>query len=454
MSASGREIGVFNPTYHPDVVSGPAPRDRTPKVRQPTPLDIAASILELPDSERLKNFAGKVGFITGATNGIGASSLFNLGDAGAQVVTMSRSGADDQFTAAAAQLGIEPTVIKGDLTDSEARRLLVEQTVALGNGGLDFVVLNASGVGPDVNVTANLDIVRQALPHMREGGVIVLEQSVAHYHKKITGTGVDDHHYASKVSPSKYEGEQRLWALEPEIRKRGLRLFVKVSGVAGDSKNVVFFRALDRRATDPRLTIDGLQTEISDKLGIPAYTTIDDMGRMTRKLLGSDRQSGHVELYKNNVYDVKALLRHWYNADTTFPDTVEVTGQNEGIGRMLVSVQMTAGHFNDLPILPAHISMEAAWQTIGALAALQHFPDIDMSKRTPVLIKTGDMSPGKPIKPGDAISMRARIEPTDRKGVFGGTVVFTKYGETNPYSVLYGAVVGFIPRRALEMQLR
>ena len=135
------------------------------------------------------DLAGKRAFVTGGSRGIGRATAVLLARAGAKVAVGYRSRkppAEPHITAA----------VRGDLgTSLGAKKAVAEMLRALG-GRLDILVIN-HGIWPadDVAVAkmtdeqwestrrANLDAViyvcRAAIPHITEGGTIVLVSSTA-----------------------------------------------------------------------------------------------------------------------------------------------------------------------------------------------------------------------------------------------------------------------------------
>jgi hypothetical protein len=202
---------------------------------------------------------------------------------------------------------------------------------------------------------------------MKPGGVIMLEQSVAHWHPKFATGTEDDHRYVKKVSPDKYKGEKEQWKLHEEMKKRGLRYYVKVSPIVENSRNVAWFHILDKKAkrdNPDTKTIDDLQKNVSARLGIPAYSTVDALGLKSRQLLASNYPSGYVELYEPNMFDAPSLLdplmgpRENVDLDT-FKLVDDGDDETHGIGRMLIRPGTEP--------YPALLDL-AATQSIAALA--------------------------------------------------------------------------------------
>ena len=128
--------------------------------------------------------AGKVVLITGASDGIGAACARTFSARGAKLALTARS---EQKLAVV--VGKAALVISGDLKDPEHRRNVVGRTIEH-YGAIDILINNA-GVGLyapswrapmaevrdmfEINFFAPLDLIRQAVPHMRArgGGMIV-----------------------------------------------------------------------------------------------------------------------------------------------------------------------------------------------------------------------------------------------------------------------------------------
>lgn len=178
---------------------------------------------------------GKTALVTGASRGIGASVTRQLGQLGMDVAINYRSkgpkaqGVAEELIA----LGRKPLLVQGDITDAGDIAAIFD-LIQVSWGRLDLLVLNASGgleqdKGPDyamqLNLTAQVNLVRAALPLMQRGSRIVFVTShLAHFHGK--GPGYDGY---EPVAASKKAGENALREMIPNLSGRAIRLVI-VSG--------------------------------------------------------------------------------------------------------------------------------------------------------------------------------------------------------------------------------
>jgi NAD(P)-dependent dehydrogenase (short-subunit alcohol dehydrogenase family) len=105
-----------------------------------------------------KPLDGKVGIVTGASKGIGASTAAALADAGAAVAVAARS-ADrlEELVARIDAAGGRALAVPTDVGDADAVRQLVDRTVEA-FGGLDLAVNNAAGGGAPPTPLADLPV--------------------------------------------------------------------------------------------------------------------------------------------------------------------------------------------------------------------------------------------------------------------------------------------------------
>jgi NADP-dependent 3-hydroxy acid dehydrogenase YdfG len=127
--------------------------------------------------------AGRGAVVTGASRGIGLATARALGNAGARVVMLARSG--DALRAAAAELGDEATAITCDVTDARDVDAATERVRQTLGRAPDILVNNAGAFALAavdrmetaefeqtiaVNLIAPFHFVRAFLPSMRERG--------------------------------------------------------------------------------------------------------------------------------------------------------------------------------------------------------------------------------------------------------------------------------------------
>jgi NAD(P)-dependent dehydrogenase (short-subunit alcohol dehydrogenase family) len=137
--------------------------------------------------------AGKRALVTGGGSGIGAGIAGCLAAAGASVAVLGRRRSALAATVAAlTDSGARAVAVTGDIADESAiRSSVAEAAEAL--GGLDLMINNAGAGGPNAGavdgperwheiVRTNLDgtffATRAALPHLPDGGRIVVISSV------------------------------------------------------------------------------------------------------------------------------------------------------------------------------------------------------------------------------------------------------------------------------------
>ena len=137
---------------------------------------------------------GKRVLLTGATSGIGLAAVRRFAREGADLALISRSAAAlAEAAVVAREHGVAVHALPADLADRAATEAAVEAAVAA-LGGLDLVVSNAAAVAfghflevePEdfdravaVTFTGAVNLLRAALPHLREtGGTVVATSSI------------------------------------------------------------------------------------------------------------------------------------------------------------------------------------------------------------------------------------------------------------------------------------
>lgn len=178
---------------------------------------------------------GKRALVTGSSRGIGADTVKFLAQAGAKVVVNYRNkeARAIKLVDAIAADGGTAIAVGADLTDEASRQALFS-TIEREYGGLDVLVLNASGgmesgLGEDyalkLNRDAQVDTLTGALELMRDGGRVVFVTSHQAHFIRTTPTMPE----YEAVASSKRAGEDALLALVPDLTERGVE-FVVVSG--------------------------------------------------------------------------------------------------------------------------------------------------------------------------------------------------------------------------------
>ncbi|PZE28738.1 MULTISPECIES: SDR family oxidoreductase [unclassified Curtobacterium] len=179
--------------------------------------------------------AGTRALVTGSSRGIGADTLGYLAEAGARVVVNYRNKAKraDQIAERITAAGGEAIAIGADLTDHDSVQAMFD-TIAERFGGLDLLVLNASGgmeagMGDDyalrLNRDAQVDVLTTAVPLMPAGSRVVF---VTSHQAHFVETAETLPEYVP-VAKSKRAGELALRDLIPQLDAAGIE-FVVVSG--------------------------------------------------------------------------------------------------------------------------------------------------------------------------------------------------------------------------------
>lgn len=177
----------------------------------------------------------KRALITGASRGVGAALAEILAQRGADVVLNYRNKRPRAEAVAerVQALGRRAVLVQADITaPADVARMMQEVIAAM--GGLDLLILNASGglekgQAPDyamrLNRDAQLDLVERASRLLSRGGRVVFVTShLAHFYgEKPVLPGYEP------VAQSKRAGEQELRAYIPKLGTRGIDLIV-VSG--------------------------------------------------------------------------------------------------------------------------------------------------------------------------------------------------------------------------------
>ncbi len=178
---------------------------------------------------------GKRALVTGSSRGIGADTVGYLAEAGARVVVNFRNKEKRalQLVEKLEAGGASAIAVGADLTDAASVAAMFD-TVRQAWGGLDILVLNASGgmetgMGEDyalrLNRDAQVNLLTAALPLLSPGSRVVFVTShQAHFIRTVPTMPEYE-----PVALSKRAGEDALRAMIPQLDELGVE-FVVVSG--------------------------------------------------------------------------------------------------------------------------------------------------------------------------------------------------------------------------------
>ena len=182
-----------------------------------------------------RSLSGKRALITGSSRGIGADTARFLAEAGARVVINYRNKEARAVKLADAirSTGGEALTVQADLTDPQSVEAMFA-TIADEWGGLDILVLNASGgmesgmaedYALQLNRDAQVRVLTDALELLDSGSRVVFVTSHQAHFIRTTPTMPE----YEAVALSKRAGEDALRALVPSLEEKGID-FVVVSG--------------------------------------------------------------------------------------------------------------------------------------------------------------------------------------------------------------------------------
>jgi NADP-dependent 3-hydroxy acid dehydrogenase YdfG len=223
---------------------------------------------------------GKTAIVTGASSGIGASTVRKLREAGVRVVggarRVERIDAD--------------VALHVDVTDEESSAAFVTQAVADLGGGVDILFNNAGlalGRYPftesnledeatvlHTNVDGVLRITRLTLPHVRDGGHILFMGSVA---------GRQAYQNAASYVAAKFGLRGFVYGLREDLLGRPIRITTVDAGlVAGTEFSLVRFKGDAEKAAavyegvDP-VTPDDVADCVLFALTRPLHVNVDEI---------------------------------------------------------------------------------------------------------------------------------------------------------------------------------
>jgi 3-oxoacyl-[acyl-carrier protein] reductase len=181
------------------------------------------------------SLSGKRALVTGSSRGIGADTATYFAEAGARVVINYRNkeGRANKLVGQIEEAGGSAIAVGADLTDPASVATMFD-TIAEQFGGLDILVLNASGgmesgMAEDyamlLNRDAQVNVLQGAMRLLGEGSRVVFVTShQAHFIRTVPTMPEYE-----PVALSKRAGEDALRAMIPELTAAGVE-FVVVSG--------------------------------------------------------------------------------------------------------------------------------------------------------------------------------------------------------------------------------
>ena len=223
---------------------------------------------------------GKTAIVTGASSGIGASTVHKLREAGVRVVGGARRVERIEADVA----------LYVDVTDEESSAAFVTQAVAELGGAVDVLFNNAGlalGRYPftesnledeatvlHTNVDGVLRITRLTLPHIRDGGHIVNMGSVA---------GRQAYQNAASYVAAKFGLRGFVYGLREDLLGRPIRITTVDAGlVAGTEFSLVRFKGDAEKAASVYEGVDPiLPDEVADcilfALTRPLHVNVDEI---------------------------------------------------------------------------------------------------------------------------------------------------------------------------------
>lgn len=238
------------------------------------------------------SLAGKRVLVTGSSRGIGADTVRYFAEAGADTVVNYRNkGARaEKLGASLRELGGRVIVAGADLTDTESLKGMFD-TIAAEFGGLDILVLNASGgmeagMAEDYALTLNrdaqLNVLDGALPLLGEGSRVVFVTSHQAHFIRTTPTMPE----YEQVALSKRAGEDALRERIPGLAERGIG-FTIVSGdmIEGTITATLLERA-NPGAISSRKDAAGKLYNVSEFAAEVAAAAVDPVPEDNTRLVG------------------------------------------------------------------------------------------------------------------------------------------------------------------------
>lgn len=238
------------------------------------------------------SLAGKRALVTGSSRGIGADTAQYLAEAGASVVINYRNKEARAVKLADALRanGTTALTVGADLTDPASVGAMFD-TVAEEWGGLDILVLNASGgmesgmaedYAMQLNRDAQVNTLTAALPLLGPGSRVVFVTSHQAHFIRTTPTMPE----YEAVALSKRAGEDALRALLPQLTEMGVE-FVVVSGdMIEGTITATLLNRLNPGAIDARKEVAGRLYNVSEFAAEVAAAAVDPIPADHTRLVG------------------------------------------------------------------------------------------------------------------------------------------------------------------------
>ncbi len=238
----------------------------------------------------MTNLAGKTIVVTGSSRGVGADTAQILAEAGANVVINYRSKAPraEKIVAAIEEKGGKAIAVGADITKEEDAARLVDTAVET-FGGLDYLVLNASGgmekgmvedYAMILNRDSQLRLARLAAEKMPSGSRIVFVTShQAHFIRE-----VETMPEYQPVALSKRAGEDALIEEIPALSEKGISLVIISADMIEGTVTASLLNRIHPGALEAR-------REEAGKL-----YTVNEFAQEVAKMVTADVESGHTEL--------------------------------------------------------------------------------------------------------------------------------------------------------------
>lgn len=284
--------------------------------------------------ERECTLAGTRALVTGASRDIGAAISIALAREGVDVIGIYREKAKRAILVQnkVDEFGGKLSFVQADITTEQG---ISDIDTKLGENRLDFLILNASGATRDVNISAAQNLIDGSLDRMREGGTIILMQSVPGHFAEQLEDSPDQPDFYKPIARAKREGEVEIRKRIGELEEKGIKVIVVCPPVVPDTSNMRIFKGIDKEAADKHKAI-------TDKLGLPDEVSREEVGQKIVELLlhKNEYPSGYTEFF-NGTRDSRSLLGKWYDEPRIYVDTakriIDRETAREGIARLIVS---------------------------------------------------------------------------------------------------------------------